>query len=62
MNTLYNAREHLKLIALDIEMTLRHIKPYNGLREMNDDGLLMMEQKDGSYKAISFKPFWEVSQ
>lgn len=63
MTTAYNLIEHMKLTALEVELYLREIKPYNKDREIDNEGNeLRFNKKLGCYEAVNFKPFWSVTQ
>jgi hypothetical protein len=46
--------------SFPIELTLRSLKPYSKLRDMDNEGNEIKQLKDGSFQAISFKPFWST--
>jgi len=54
---------HLELLRLDIELTLRNIKPYDKYRDVDDYGNeLKFNQKTELWELVNkaFIPFWEV--
>jgi hypothetical protein len=52
---------HLELLRIDIELTLRSLKPYNKLRDVDNEGNeLRFNKETGYFEAVTFKPFWEV--
>lgn len=55
--------DKIQMTALEIELTLRALKPYSKDRDIDSEGKeLRRDRKTGEWIALEFHPFWSVPQ